>query len=525
MPTEHVEHAAAYTCPMHPEVRQDQPGDCPKCGMPLVPQQGEDRPTGSKGHGEHGMASGDHRQMLIRMRAPWLWTNFTVIALGLWLMTGPATFGYGTPTAGVEAVTAERGLAPIGDRAAAMTWSDLISGALLVLFGALSLWPHLRGDFWGRWGACFVGVWLQFAPLVFWAPDAAAYVNDTLVGAFVIALTVLVPMMPGMAHHMAMMKPGPEVPPGWTYNPSSWPQRAPIIALGFVGWFISRYLAAVQFGYVGTAWDPFFGAGTDRVLHSDVSRSMPISDAGLGATAYTFEVLMGFMGNPTRWRTMPWMVLFFGILVVPLGVTHVVLVVLQPVMVGEWCTLCLAAAAAMLLMVPLTLDEVAAMVQFMARACREGKPLWRTFWVGDTVRGGGPDTRTPDYGAPAPSMVPPAVWGVTLPWTLLASTALGVWLLFAPWALGSAGTAADSDHLAGALVITTAVTAMAEVGRPLRFINVLLGLWLVAAPWVLTGDSAGARWNDVAVGAALIVLSLPRGPVRDRYAGWDRFIV
>jgi hypothetical protein len=26
---------ARYTCPMHPEVRQAQPGDCPKCGMPL----------------------------------------------------------------------------------------------------------------------------------------------------------------------------------------------------------------------------------------------------------------------------------------------------------------------------------------------------------------------------------------------------------------------------------------------------------------------------------------------------------
>ena len=25
-----------YTCLMHPEVVQDQPGDCPKCGMKLV---------------------------------------------------------------------------------------------------------------------------------------------------------------------------------------------------------------------------------------------------------------------------------------------------------------------------------------------------------------------------------------------------------------------------------------------------------------------------------------------------------
>ena len=27
-----------YTCPMHPEVRQDHPGDCPKCGMALEPE-------------------------------------------------------------------------------------------------------------------------------------------------------------------------------------------------------------------------------------------------------------------------------------------------------------------------------------------------------------------------------------------------------------------------------------------------------------------------------------------------------
>jgi Cu+-exporting ATPase len=38
---------ATYTCPMHPEVQQDHPGDCPKCGMALEPMEatGEDDDT------------------------------------------------------------------------------------------------------------------------------------------------------------------------------------------------------------------------------------------------------------------------------------------------------------------------------------------------------------------------------------------------------------------------------------------------------------------------------------------------
>jgi heavy metal translocating P-type ATPase len=31
-----------YTCPMHPEIKQDHPGSCPKCGMTLVPEKGEE---------------------------------------------------------------------------------------------------------------------------------------------------------------------------------------------------------------------------------------------------------------------------------------------------------------------------------------------------------------------------------------------------------------------------------------------------------------------------------------------------
>jgi hypothetical protein len=232
-----------------------------------------------------------------------------------------------------------------------------------------------------------------------------------------------------------------------------------------------------------------------RVLDSEVSRARPISDAGLGTVADAIEALMGYMGGTSRWRTMPWMVTFFGILVVPLGVVSITLVILQPVMVGTWATLALATAVAMLVMIPLTVDEVVAMGQFLVQSHRAGKPLWRTFWKGGTLEGGGEDERSPALTAPLTKTGPAMVWGVTVPWTLLASAALGVWLMAAPAVFGMQGTAADSNHLLGALIVTTAVIAMAEVARTGRFLNGLFGLWIMAAPWLLSGTAAGAAWS------------------------------
>ena len=137
---------------------------------------------------------------------------------------------------------------------------------------------------------------------------------------------------------------------------------------------MSRQMSAFQLGYTHSVWEPFFDPGTKGVLNSTVSRSLPISDAGVGAVAYMVEGLMGFIGDKQRWRTMPWM-----------------------------------------------------------------------------------------------------------------------------------GNVADSDHLIGALVITVAVIAFAEVGRTARFINIVFGAWLIAAPWLLNGGTAASKWNGITVGLLLIM--------------------
>ena len=426
------------------------------------------------------------------------WAHFANMILGAWLVTSAFALGY---------------------RSNALQTSDVVSGTLVILLAVLSVSGSGFFRFWAPWANSLVGLWLLFAPLVFWAPTAA-YSNDTLAGALVVAFAVLAPGMP-MAPGMSM-ETDPEVPAGWSYNPSSWAQRAPIIALALVGFFLSRQMTSYQLGHVGSFADPFFGGGTESVLTSDVSRAFPIPDAGLGAVAYMVEVLMGFMGDRARWRTMPWMVTFFGILVVPLGVVSIALIILQPLAVGAWCTPCLAAALAMLIMVALTLDEVVAMLQFLAQARREGQSLWPIFWLGGKLN------NPPEFPKVAvrPALLSPGalVWGVTLPWNLLASAALGVWLMLAPWALGFAGTAAHSDHLVGALIITVAVTALADVGRAVRFVNVLLGAWIIIAPWLLAGATASARWNGLISGALVILLSFPRGKIGERYGDFERYI-
>tara|TARA_R110001606_G_C15404705_1_gene654317 strand:- start:48322 stop:51324 length:3003 start_codon:yes stop_codon:yes gene_type:complete len=513
---------AEYTCSMHPEVVASEPGNCPKCGMVLVPRGGS-----TTHHNKHlDMMVDSHRSML--------WPHYLNLMLGLWLLTSPFTLGYLSdfvPDANQLQVMTDRGLASFELRNLLMTWSDIISGSLVIVFSVLSADAWRRNP-WAQWANAFVGLWLLFAPLVFWTPLPEAYANGTLIGMLVIALSVLIPMMPGMS--MAGMMGGPDVPPGWAYTPASWLQRMPIAILALIGFLIARVLGAYQLGHIDTVWEPFFAGsgdmkgvmnGSETIITSDMSKAWPIADGALGAIVYTLELVMIWMAGKTRWRTMPWMVLGLAVLILPLGVVSIYFVIVQPIVIGTWCTLCLIAALAMAVMIPYSLNEFVAMGQFLVSTRKQGKPFWRTFWTGDAMDGGSDDTSKGLAASPREQWAQ-ATRGVTYPWTLILSIAIGVWLTFTRLTFDSFGTMTNSDHLVGLLVVTFTIIALAEVARSVRFINIAIGVWLIAAPWLLDGIASPlATWNSVICGVLLIALAIPRGKIKDSYAGWDRYIV
>ncbi|MES2323630.1 MAG: SPW repeat protein [Pseudomonadota bacterium] len=118
--------------------------------------------------------------------------------------------------------------------------------------------------------------------------------------------------------------------------------------------------------------------------------------------------------------------------------------------------------------------------------------MLRALLFGGTCDGDACD-KTDDFERPARQVMRDVLrGGVTFPWTLWVSIAIGAALMSTRLLFGTEGAAADSDHIVGALIITMSIMAWAEVARALRYVNALFGAWLVVAPWILAGYSATA---------------------------------
>src|SRR5687767_3821731 len=103
---------AKYTCPMHPEIVRDAPGDCPICGMALVPIPGT------------GVADDSELRGLTRR----FWTGAA--------LTTPLLLLAMAPMAGIHE--------PLGLAPRARGWLELVLGSPVVLWVG---WPLLH-KFW-----------------------------------------------------------------------------------------------------------------------------------------------------------------------------------------------------------------------------------------------------------------------------------------------------------------------------------------------------------------------------------------
>lgn len=434
------------------------------------------------------------------------WAHFINIALGCWILVQPVIVEVAEPL---------------------LFWSEIVLGAALILFASLSLsWRAT----WARWASAAVGAGIMAVPILFWTENPAAFLSDTLVGAFVFGLAVGTRPEPGPSVVASMT--GPDIPPGWSFNPSDWTQRLPVILLALVGLLVARYLTAYQLGHIDSVWDPFFAGlpddpsknGTEAVITSSVSEAFPIPDAALGGYTYALEIVTGIVGSRARWRTMPWLVFLFGLMIVPLGVVSILFVIIQPIVIGTWATLTLVGAAAMLIQIPYAIDELLATLQFVRRRAEAGQSWLRVFLFGDTDEG--ERGKREDEFDRGPGAILAGMWagGVNLPWNLVIVGFVALSLVFTRVTFGAEGGMADADHVIGLLALTVISLAAAEMARAARYLLVPLGGALFVTPFLFDAGSAHTIASILA-GAAFIALSLRRGEITQRYGGWNRFII
>lgn len=176
------------------------------------------------------------------------------------------------------------------------------------------------------------------------------------------------------------------VPPGWSYNPSAWKERLPIIGLALVGLGASVYLTLNQVGLIPPVWDPFFGsASSEAVLHSVIEKYILIPDSALGILGYLADIALDSLGDRARWRSMPVATLAFCATLAALGFVSMILVITQGVVVRHWCTLCLVSAAVSFIALAWGFGESLAALQHLRREVAAGHSFWRAFWGQDLM--------------------------------------------------------------------------------------------------------------------------------------------
>jgi hypothetical protein len=103
-------------------------------------------------------------------------------------------------------------------------------------------------------------------------------------------------------------------------------------------------------------------------------------------------------------------------------------------------------------------------------------------------------------------------------WTRIVNILIGLGVMIAPALFKFNSVAADNNHIVGPLVLTFAIVSLWEINRNVRLFNIVTGSWLIVSPFII-GFTNTPLFIDVVLGMAVLVFSLNKGTVKNRYGG------
>lgn len=103
-------------------------------------------------------------------------------------------------------------------------------------------------------------------------------------------------------------------------------------------------------------------------------------------------------------------------------------------------------------------------------------------------------------------------------WAQMINALIGLAIMVSPDVLQFMQTETNNNYILGPLIITFAVISFWECNRNARLFNIVTGAWLIIAPFIF-GFRSDALWLDVIGGVLLILLSLVKGKMTQKFGG------
>jgi hypothetical protein len=90
--------------------------------------------------------------------------------------------------------------------------------------------------------------------------------------------------------------------------------------------------------------------------------------------------------------------------------------------------------------------------------------------------------------------------------TRYANVVLGVWLFISAFLWRHSEGQLTNSWIMG--IVVTVVALLTTSMPALRYVNTAAGLWLIISGFALPRHTAGTAWNNVVVGALVLLISL-----------------